>query len=1798
MTAKIFYWFGAIVDDSFADYKNDFKKLLKGDYNPTNLEKLSGINFNRPVYSYRINECDRLIFTSHEIHGKKCLLALDVVLNHDYQKCRFLQSGVLRNHLKKLESIDLERLCEPVEERLETIIDVTDEAPEEVRAAYYHRQFIQLSDVQEHAIQVELPAVISGAAGTGKSCVAMLLIEDYVRRHRTLEARLEKPVAYVCANKKLADAMAEHWYTLPISQEVDQQDVKFLSYQELLERCVNTEGKKMVGREAFEKWYKNYQKQSKNIKKAQKEPEDEEIASDVVYQEFRVCSMDSAEKYKNRGRKQSLVRDEKQRTWIYIAYNKYLEDLGHENFINPDFLPINVEPLYGLLVGDEAQDFSKRQLDNLMKLAGRRDVVFCIGEHQSLTDYQANLPSILEMMEAQGHYSFISLEQTYRCPPLVENVVKIMVDLKYQLTGGKSYKSESTGRKAADGASGSSSRPEGEVYYIAPNQIDSHAWLRELATTRRLAVVTLPEYIAEAIELFGTELVFTPDGIKGLEYDFVLTYHLFKHEALKAAAKKVRESTVKSQSEPDDSQRIVNRPGANSDGDICYAPFCNQLVTTVTRTKNTLVFIELYNRDTAILLDRIRLLTQKSVVASMEPVIADKAEDWAAEARMLYAAGNITQARGIFRRYLGEEKDFDTWINGEKPKEVVVPPKEQGVASGSNSSVSPSLLTLPKTKRKKKKHKQEPATDAISEFEQDASILLGNFLPIDVLNFFKKYGISSAYNTLMQRGQSLLGEILSSLQKTEIFTKCLPVLNCDEPDLWKLFYELKKLETVYANSSNDVSFLFVRAYLETSIEWLENDTLFRCIIVLVMNKSPSPDKNFVHWLLQEGQGLKVLVLLLRKNQNLLNLIPEEVWKDLMQKDEFAHLLSSEVGQFVLHYLLVSRPGVVECIHPVTWQFINKNNQVGEQFSIIAAKKGYDKLLLDFSTAGFDFNQTREFSATLAVGAVMANAPKVLEVLIAHQVDTNCISAFCVDLAYFAIRGGYDAIIDELANHAYDFEAHAGYGMYPLFYAALNGNRTIVSRLLRQGCSDENSIYHTSIRTLKEAYYGQETHLRKIDELVESKQASGTVIIKASEIAWLHGFHEVAIMISKAMSDRVATISSSSIDTSLIRSEEEQDVNALLADFSKEKLIEVFGKYSSTILYKEFAKLPERPNSLLNHMLTALEKTEIFMEVIPSLGLDADEIRNLFECLAESCLDNRDLKFNDIKRCLFIKAYLKQPFQNQDGLVCEWIDRVFYHEFHKYTNPIYATDLLVVLLSEEKGLAIFAERLRLRPLMLDIIPRNIWISALATIDRPLSSTSAGKKILALLVCEPPIFVDALGEHVWEGADIELACQAACKGQVNLLELLASKGLDFNDPSNKGLKIAQHASKSGSLQVFKTLYKHGADLNATYNDTIPAILIALKCSHLEIVKFLIEHKVVTQNTYFNISEVELRNYINPSSQQVNEKLEVFIHEQTTRSFRLPLTRLIDILGEDEMNQCLRDAVSPQVESAASTRSEKAALELLEYFSGLGVRCFILDHGVEALIRKYPSTSHRLIDVILDSERSVQLFTEEFPRIYAEMGRDKNQQFYLLLMSLVELEDLQDINHARNDKKRMLFLIGFLKLPGDWLNHKIMMSWIERCLLSAAPSPARDGFLRWLCSSQAGNVFFWNLISKKPELIDAMSDEACEQALGYFLADINTIGSNIISYLIKVKPNLVTKIPDNMREKVDKCIKNNQDLLTIQKSQAVLSVEESDAEEPRCTENRRQYSERTSIFKSAKPEKNHGDSPTGGRQNSYYQ
>ena len=652
---KICYWRHAIGEDALiTEHKSKLDELITGSHVPADLEKLKNYN----IYSYRVNERDRLLFTTIEMHGESYLLVLDIVLSHDYHKNRFLKNKMV---LKKFLETNGEQLTDAVMQyefsRAINPIKITEKDKayteckgddEIVSVDYFNGQFIQLSDEQENVLSVKLPALISGSAGSGKSCVAMsLLAAEYHKCFLETSESIQEPMLYVSESSRLVRAMQQMWMELyPDNSELT---VQFKTYNELLFESPALIGKTLVDKLDFETWYSDYFKRNHKAQKV-KGTATINIEKETAYQEFRIRSGYSAEDYYKLGERQSLLKSIEEKVWIEDAYQRYLNHLSENNLINPDFSLLQLQQKYSLVIADEALDFSCSQLRKLFGLALNKRFVCCADSNQSLRDQQSKLHFLLSLLRGDSveEATHIQLSSTYRCPSNILDAANIVLDMKNVLTGGLS---DSYERRVIKGKS--SDDLIGEVHVIA-NMTDDPTLL-EAAQTTDFAVITLPEFVEEARTIFGTNLVFTPEEIKGLEYKTVVLYKLLESPVFKEAGKQMMVLDKQGAS-----HEVHHRPGPDAkEENAKFRTYFNQLFVAITRTKVKLVIFERFSRCSDSLLKQLRAIKNNATLLTVNASQSSTDADWEAEASKLMEIGLVRQARDIFLLRLNRsEEDF------------------------------------------------------------------------------------------------------------------------------------------------------------------------------------------------------------------------------------------------------------------------------------------------------------------------------------------------------------------------------------------------------------------------------------------------------------------------------------------------------------------------------------------------------------------------------------------------------------------------------------------------------------------------------------------------------------------------------------------------------------------------------------------------------------------------------------------------------------------------------------------------------------------------------------------------------------------------------------------------------------------------------------------------------------------------------------------------------------------------------------------------------------------------------------
>ncbi|WP_160160716.1 AAA family ATPase [Legionella taurinensis] len=759
---NVLYWQEVLGDsDYLIQYRDVVSKLLNGDYKEADLEKLAGHN----VYSVRVNHSDRLLFTTVTVNGKSCLLLLDVVLNHDYHKSRFLKPQVLRQFLEQNvpEAISKGELTFVKADSLPALwanpqSKEEEEPIEYQKATFYNQTFITLSDIQEKAVKTPLPAVISGAAGSGKSCVALAILEQAVNQYTEVP---EKPLLYVTQSAKLAETMHSMWLQLPAAQTEAGKKVQFLTYQQFLaQEASELKHKKAQDKTDFMTWLDNHIASYLNAAKAAKQTLSKDFQdflknTESMYQAFRYLSGYLPDNPGGISARHEQFKNDNERQWLINAYTSYKKTHDNEKntAFHPEFHTLKQSDRFDLVVVDEAQDLSGLELKNLRRAARNSQIAYCMDSNQSLKDTLSQRQFLLS-----SGVSHVELPVTYRCPGHVVDLANAILDIKQRLTGGLADKLEyariipSEQQKANPGL----------VQWVEPNELAKNHRLNQLAQTTQFAVVTLPQWKEKAKELFNTPLVFTPEEIKGLEYPHIAAYRLFDHDTCNDASKKINHTAVKSQQ---------HRAKAEQ-GDASFAPHFNQLFTAFTRATQSLAIVE----DSSVH-QRKNLLTplkQSTLKLTQNPnnnnnnnnpepkPIPASQQDWINEANKLKHLGKSEQAKAI-------EQQFTQPNRGVAPSPVVNNPTPTHVPAINLDTGK----AKPKDSKKSNKH-TKTAKELVKALMEDEPLAI-----TEIQQFINPKRIEELWWNTPYQGQKLFVRVFFSVPQMHKIIKRIggPELN-------------------------------------------------------------------------------------------------------------------------------------------------------------------------------------------------------------------------------------------------------------------------------------------------------------------------------------------------------------------------------------------------------------------------------------------------------------------------------------------------------------------------------------------------------------------------------------------------------------------------------------------------------------------------------------------------------------------------------------------------------------------------------------------------------------------------------------------------------------------------------------------------------------------------------------------------------------------------------------------------------------------------------------------------------------
>ncbi|MEY4903566.1 MAG: hypothetical protein RLZZ292_1381 [Bacteroidota bacterium] len=604
-------------DLAYRSVEKPFQKIVeflkKGDFKSAEIKKMS----NTPYYRAKIDAKNRLLFKFAKYQNETYILLLEVILNHDYEKSRFLNGAAV----DETKLPDVTKVPDLKDDDYQPLIYVNP------KAKHFHLldKIISFDEVQAEVYSLPTPIIVIGSAGSGKTALTLEKLK-----------LLNGEVLYITLSPYLVENSRNLYYAM--GYENEKQEIDFLSFKEYLETIEIPSGREITYRE-FDWWYAKH-RQTARIKDSHK-----------VFEEFKGVLTGSIidapylsrEEYLKLGVRQSVFTGE-ERGLLYEVFVKYLDYLKENKHYDSNLVAYDyqakTEKKYDFVVVDEVQDFTNVQLSVVLKsLKNPANFLLCGDSNQIVHPNffsWSNVKTMFYKQDLKGNLIRI-LSNNYRNTPEVTEIANKLLLLKNTRFG--SIDRESTYLVE------SSATQNGEVVYLEDTAKIKTDLNNKTKRSAKFAVLVMrQEEKANARRFFQTPLIFSVQEAKGLEYENIILYNFISDNE-----KVFREISDGITEEDLTKDMVYGRGKDKSDKSLeVYKFYVNSLYVAMTRAVKNLYFVEESKKHPLLnLLGLVKYqaqLTMKDQSSSME--------DWQREARKLELQGKKEQADDIRKNIL------------------------------------------------------------------------------------------------------------------------------------------------------------------------------------------------------------------------------------------------------------------------------------------------------------------------------------------------------------------------------------------------------------------------------------------------------------------------------------------------------------------------------------------------------------------------------------------------------------------------------------------------------------------------------------------------------------------------------------------------------------------------------------------------------------------------------------------------------------------------------------------------------------------------------------------------------------------------------------------------------------------------------------------------------------------------------------------------------------------------------------------------------------------------------------------
>ena len=590
--------------------------LRTGDFRAADVKKLHPT----PYYRAKLNDADRLLFRFGIHQEKTCILLLELIAHHAYDKSRFLNGA-------PIDETKLILLASPAAVPAEDALPLAYINP---RARHFQvlDKILSFDDAQQDAFRLHPPLILIGSAGSGKTVL-------------TLEKLKQLPgeVLYVTHSPFLAENSRNLYYAF--NYDNPQQETSFLSFREFLETLHVPDGKPMTYRE-FERWFARHRVAS-HLRDSHK-----------LYEEFNGVLTGSQidrpillrDDYIGLGVKRSIFLPE-ERPAVYDIFERYLAHLREAGFYDLNLVSHEslklCTPRYDWIVVDEVQDLTNIQLHLVLQSLRQWDRFILCGDsnqivHPNFFSWAAVKSMFYDQRLTRAPAEITRVLNTnYRSSPQVTDVSNRLLLVKNARFGSIDRESNYLVNCNSTGA--------GTVELLQ----DDDKTRRELndktrRSTRHAVMVMRTEDKEAARQWFQTPLIFSIQEAKGLEYDNIILLNFVSDSAAEFME-------IASGVAADDLNKELKYARAKDKTDKsleAYKFYVNALYVALTRAVQNVYLVEKNPRHR--LLDLLGLSTRRDALKLTEQKSTET--EWKEEARKLELQGKHEQAEQIRRTLL------------------------------------------------------------------------------------------------------------------------------------------------------------------------------------------------------------------------------------------------------------------------------------------------------------------------------------------------------------------------------------------------------------------------------------------------------------------------------------------------------------------------------------------------------------------------------------------------------------------------------------------------------------------------------------------------------------------------------------------------------------------------------------------------------------------------------------------------------------------------------------------------------------------------------------------------------------------------------------------------------------------------------------------------------------------------------------------------------------------------------------------------------------------------------------------